>query len=139
MSRRGYRHFAHTADVGLTAWGPSLAEAFAEAIRGTAAVTYKLSEIQPRVERVIQAHANDSTRLLVDLLDDVLYLADVEGFVPTRAEVDLTPGSAIAHLRGETFDPERHRRAGPQVKAITYHDLKVETGPPARVRLILDI
>jgi SHS2 domain-containing protein len=139
MSGRGYRHFAHTADVGLSAWGPTLAEAFAEAIRGTVAVTYELSAIKPRVERVIQANADDAARRLVDLLDDVLYLADAEGFVPARAEVELKQGRAIAHLTGETFDPARHRRAGPQVKAITYHGIIVEPGPPARVRLILDI
>jgi SHS2 domain-containing protein len=139
MSGRGYRHFAHTADVGLTAWGPTLSDAFAEAIRGTAAVTYELNRIRPSVQRVIQANDGDPARLLVDLLDGVLYLADSEGFVPIQAEVDMTPRNVAARLSGETFDPSRHRRAGPQVKAITYHDIKVEPGPPARVRLILDI
>jgi SHS2 domain-containing protein len=139
MSRKGYRHFAHTADVGLTTWGPSLADAYSEAILGTAAVTYELGQIQPRLERVVQADADDLARLLVDLLDDVLYLADSEGFVPSRAEVEPSPGRAIARLRGELFDPARHQRAGPQVKAITYHDIQVDPGPPARVRLILDI
>lgn len=139
MSDRGYRHLAHTADVGLTAWGPTLAEAFAAAIRGTAAVTFDLRKIRPRDTRTIHVAESDPGRLLVDLLGEVLYLAETDGFVPATAEVELSPAGAIARLTGEIFDPARHRRAGPQVKGITYHGLRLESGPPARVRLILDI
>jgi SHS2 domain-containing protein len=139
MSRPGYRHLSHTADVGLAAWGSTLAEAFAETIRGTVAVTYDLRRIRPFDERVVGATATDDARLLVDLLDDVLYLVETEGFVPARATVALSDSRAEARLFGETFDPARHRRAGPQVKAITYHGLRIAPGPPARVRLLLDI
>jgi SHS2 domain-containing protein len=139
MSRRGFRHLSHTADVGLAAWGPTLAEAFAEAIRGTVAVTYDLQRIRPAEERVVTATATDTARLLVSLLDDVLYLLETEGFVPANATIALSDGHAEARLFGEAFNPLHHRRSGPQVKAITYHDLRIAPGPPARVRLILDI
>jgi SHS2 domain-containing protein len=126
--------------VGLTAWGPTLADALAEAIRGTAAVTFDLHRIRPRQTRdVAAAGASDAGRLLVALLDEVLYLVETEGFVPVRAEVTLAAGTARARLTGDVFDPARHRRAGPQVKGITYHGLQIHAGPPARVRLILDI
>src|SRR6266852_1626424 len=112
MRGRGHRQVAHTADVGLVAWGPTLADAFAEAILGTTSVTFALDRIQPRIDRDIRAAETDPTRLLVDLLDEVLYLVDTEGFVPSRAEVELTPEGAVAHLSGAVFDPSRHRRAG---------------------------
>jgi SHS2 domain-containing protein len=139
VSGRGYRHSAHTADVRLTAWAPTLADAFAEAIRGTAAVTFDVDRIHAREERVIRTSQPDLARRLVALLEEVLYLIDAEGFVPSHAVVELTGDTATATLRGETFDPARHRRAGPQVKGITYHEIAVDPGPPARARLILDI
>jgi len=134
-----FRLFEHTADVGVLATGPTLAVAFAAVVRGMASVTYDLRRVRPREERVVRARAADPARLLVHLLDEVLFLEDTEGFIPRQAAVRLDPPDLEARLRGEPFDPARHRRAGQAVKAVTYHQISIESGPPARVRVILDI
>jgi SHS2 domain-containing protein len=139
MSRVGFRLLPHTADVAVSAWGPSLDDAFAEAIHALIAVTFDLRQIRPVEERSIHVEGADRTRLLVRLLEEILYLIDVEGFLPGQARVALTPEGLDARLQGERFDPSRHERTGPLVKAVTYHEISVDPGPPARVRLILDI
>ncbi len=139
MSRAGFRLLPHTADVAVAAWGPSLDEAFARTVRALIAVTFDLRQIRPVEERSIHVEGSDQARLLVGLLEEVLYLIDAEGFLPARACVSLSPNGLDARLHGERFDPGRHRRLGPLVKAVTYHEIAVEPGPPARVRLILDI
>jgi SHS2 domain-containing protein len=135
----GYRHFAHTADVGLTAWGPTLDAAFAAAVRGLVAVTYNVQRIQPREERVVVVKGDEPARLLVGLLDEALFLEETEGFLAARAHFARASNGLEGRLQGESFDPARHVRVGPEVKAITYHQITVDPGPPARVRVILDI
>ena len=39
---------------------------------------------------------------------------------------------------GETYDQDTHGY-GVEIKAISYHLLVVEEGPPARLRVILDL
>jgi len=43
-----------------------------------------------------------------------------------------------ATLRGEAYDPARHGY-GSEVKAVSYHTLRVAPGPPARLRVVLDL
>jgi SHS2 domain-containing protein len=139
MTRAGYRLLSHTADVALAAWGQSLGDAFAEAVRGLVAVTFDPRTIRKVEERTVTLTGESPTRLLVALLQEVVYLFDAEGFVPCRATIKIEDTSLDAHLSGEQFDPTRHERIGPGVKAITYHEAKVDPGPPARLRVILDI
>ena len=42
--------------------------------------------------------------------------------------IHLTPGDPIDAMMGESFDPARHLLSH-EVKAITYHELKVERTP----------
>ena len=55
------------------------------------------------------------------------------GAAPTRGQKILA-----ATLRGAAWDAERDGY-GVEVKAISYHELQVELGPPARLRVILDL
>lgn len=139
MSRSGYRLFSHTADVGLSAWGPSLDAAFAAAVRGLTSVTFAPAAVRPRDRRTVVVSDDDPARLLVHLLEEVLFLIETEGFLTARATISRDGARLVATLQGETFDPRRHQRRGPEVKAITYHQIEVQPGPPARVRVILDL
>jgi SHS2 domain-containing protein len=134
-----FRLFSHTADVGLTAWGPTIEDAYAATVRGFTAVTFDLKSIRPREARTVVVEGADRERLLVRLLDEELFLGETEGFLTARASIRLDGHHLAATLEGETFDPRRHRRHGPEVKAITYHQIAVDPGPPGRVRVILDI
>lgn len=139
MSRAGYRLLAHTADVGLAAWGPTLEAALAAALRGMTAVTYEPRTARPVEEWRVEVAGDDPERWLVGLLGEAIFLHEDQGFVLSDAEVTRTSGGVAARLRGEPRDPSRHHRRGPQVKAVTYHALRVDPGPPARIRAILDI
>lgn len=139
MTRSGYRLMSHTADVGVTAWGETLADAVGAAIRGVIGVTFEPKTIRPREGRQVTIQATELVDQVVRLVGDVIFLVETEGFLPARADVVLGRGSVTAHFRGETYDRDRHRRRGPLVKAVTYHEVRVDHGPPARVRLLLDV
>ena len=135
----GYRLTPHTADLGLVAWGETLEVAFTEAVRALVAVTYDPRTLRQDEARELRVDGDRPEQLLVRLLGEVVYLIDAQGFVTARAGVQLGEGGLTAELRGQVAGPRRPRRRGPHVKAVTYHGLAVDPGPPARVRVVLDV
>jgi SHS2 domain-containing protein len=83
----------------------------------------------------ISASAPDRATLLAEWLTELAYLAESEGFVPTRAErLELTNDALRATVVG--------RRASPPhlVKAVTYHRLGIwEEDETWRARVIFDV
>ncbi len=134
------RHtFEHTADIGLAVEAPSLEVAFGEA--ALALVEVITGSALPPVEqqRTLDVVAESREQLLVQFLSRLLVEFDGDGFLPGRVQVSLTSaGSLTATLEGATWEPTRDGY-GVEVKAISYHDLQVEPGPPAQLRVILDL
>ena len=134
------RHtFEHTADIGLAVEAPSLEVAFGEA--ALALVEVITGSALPPVEqqRTLDVATESREQLLVQFLSRLLVEFDGDGFLPGRVQVSLTSaGSLTATLEGATWEPTRDGY-GVEVKAISYHDLQVEPGPPARLRVILDL
>ena len=135
----GYRTTEHTADIGIEAWGESLERAFEEAARGMFSLMVDLDTVAERTARTQTVHGPERADLLVGWLNDLIGLVDSEGLVFRRFVISsLTEGDLTARSYGEPIDPARH---SPHlaVKAATYHRLAIDDGPPARVRIVLDI
>jgi SHS2 domain-containing protein len=104
------------------------------------AVILDPARIAGRESREVSLSAEDQEQLLVRWLSEVLYLYDGEGFASAEFLIsELNRESLKATLRGEMYSPGVHvsRR---DVKAVTYHQLLVESGPSGnRVMFYLDI
>jgi protein archease len=138
----GFELLEHTADVGIRAWAGTLEEAFERATEGLAEVMGALAppggsggppgwspgESGGSGESVpVEVTASDPGGLLVDWLNEVLWLLEVSqaalagvrvervGDGTARGSVDVAPGGP---------DPD-----GTFVKAVTYHRLRVEPDP----------
>lgn len=134
----GYEFFEHTADVGIRAWGGSLEEAFAQAAVGLVANMVDVSQAKVTGAQQLDVEAESDERLLYRFLEEVLYLFETRLWVVTRAHVAFpAPGRLHAELEGEDYDAARHGHVH-EIKAITYHDLRVQSDPP-RVEVIVDI
>ncbi len=127
----------HTADVGLRATGDDLEAAVADLVSGFGHLVCPEGEVEAREEEVIEVEAEALDDLIVDLLDEVNFLHQMEGFIPCQAEVALSDGRLVAHLAGEPWDQERHGYLM-EIKATTYHELKVQADP-AVIEVIFDI
>jgi SHS2 domain-containing protein len=122
-----YEILEHTADVGLRAAAGTLEELFEEA-------THALLEINGAVgegagsRAAIAVTARDLAGLLVAWLSEVLYTHDSGDSVVTAVEVEeVADGRAVGSV---TIEPRGSRvLEGTAVKAITYHQLKVERDP----------
>ncbi len=135
-----FRVLEHTADIGFEAWGATREEVFANAARALFNTIVDLSAIAPRQEVTIEVTASDPPNLLVNWLSEILYLHDAEGWLFCAFTVrKLDDHSLSALARGEKFDSARHR-INLQVKAITYHQLKLEqVGGAWRAQVYVDI
>lgn len=98
--------------------GASLPEAFAQVALGVFALLADPASVEERDAREIRAHGTVPETLLVNWLNECLYVLDVEGFVPRRVEFTIFALDAAAaggeplrlycRLHGEDRDPARH-------------------------------
>ena len=135
-----WEHFDVEADVGVRAWGPTRAEAFAQAALGVFALIVSPDEVAEREQRDVRAQADSPEPLLVSWVNECLYVHEIEGFVAHRISV-FSVSDTIAHgvLHGEEFDTGRHR-PGTVVKAATLHRASVtERDGRHEVSVIVDV
>jgi len=140
MKSRGYEILEHPADLGISAHGESLQEAFEEAARGLMAVILDPATIRPHRAMPVSVAASDPQQLLVRWLSEILYLYDGQRFPCAEFSIhELGPTWLVATVRGEDLDTARHHTRL-DVKAVTYHQLDIQEGAGhARVRVFLDI
>jgi SHS2 domain-containing protein len=130
----------HPADIGFRAFGGSPAELFANAAMAMLSIAAEPGRAQPRERYLLTAEGSDYESLLVNWLNEVLYWHDGKriAFHEFRVKA-IDPASIAADAFGEPRDPRRHP-ARLVVKAVTYHQLKVEETPRGWVaEVYLDI
>lgn len=127
----------HTADVGLRATGEDLEAALADLLTGFGHLVCPEGEVQPAETHTITVEADNLDDLVVDLLDEVNFVHQMEGFIPCQATVELADGRLTATMQGQTWDRERHGYLM-EIKATTYHALTVDEDP-AMIEVIFDI
>jgi SHS2 domain-containing protein len=136
-----YETFDHTADLGLRIRAADLSTLFREAALALeSALVEDLAAVEPKRCVKVQLPADELEYLLFDWLKALLYHFDLEHMLFGRFEVKVDPATGLdAEAWGEPFDPARHELAH-EVKAITYHDLKVEQTPDGWLaEVIVDI
>lgn len=128
-----YEVFEHTADLGLRVKSGDLCSLMAEAGEALYSVIVSdIDAIEGREEVEIRVEFNENELLLVDWLTELIYLFESRLLLLREFEVAISgdPGPVrvlTAVGRGEVFDSSRHQLDN-EVKAITYHGLRVEEG-----------
>jgi SHS2 domain-containing protein len=135
-----YEHFEHTADLGLRVRAADVNALFAEAGAALfAAIVDGFDTVRP--ERAVDVHieGSDLDYLLFDWLRELLYRFDAEHLVFSRFDVSVEGPGLNATVWGEPLDQARHVLSH-EVKAITYHGLRVEQeGSEWVAEVIVDI
>ncbi len=130
----------HPADVGFLAYGDTPEELFSNAALAMLSLACDPAGVEERERRQVEARATDPEALLFAWLAEILAVADAEQLVFCRVEVTArAPGHIRGIAYGEKFDRARHR-AGTYIKAVTYHQLRVEQTPEGwRAQVFLDV
>ena len=144
----GFEYFEVEADVGVTGRGATLPEAFAQTALGLFALMVSLATVEECQVREVRAHGDSLETLLVNWLNECLYVHDVEGVVARRIEFATfdsrprrggEPYRLHSFLHGEEVDPARHR-PGTVVKAATLHRVAVkEVQGGFETQVVLDV
>ena len=122
-----YETFDHTADLGLRVRAASLNQLFSEAGEALfASIVEEVQSILPQEHFEIEIAGEDREYLFFDWLRELLYRFDAEHWLFCQFRVEVHEKGLKASVAGEVLDPERHLLSH-EVKAITYHGLRVET------------
>jgi 2-amino-4-hydroxy-6-hydroxymethyldihydropteridine diphosphokinase len=137
----------HTADEGFTVSAFDRADALAACAEALADVMVHRTSVKPLRVLSVEASAgssegfSDDCERLYAWLAEVLYTLDAKRFAARRVCV-LEDGPTLVRglILGEPLETERHD-VGTAVKAITWHDMRLEATPegPWEARVIVDV
>ena len=132
--------FEHTADLGLRVHANSLQELFIDAARGLLVMhVANPNDVRPLESKTISLTADGPAYLLFDWLSELLYAFETDKLLFSDFELKIDGNNLTAICRGEPMDQTRHRMEH-EVKAITYHGLRVEqTASGWEAEVIVDI
>jgi SHS2 domain-containing protein len=123
----------HTAEIELRVVAPTDDGVFADAVDAFGRYV-ELDRGGEPARHELDLEAPDRGALLVALLEELIFLADTEEFVPDRAEVHVEQNRLSGVLEG------RRTRIDPIMKAATYHGLQFErNGEVWDARVVFDV
>ncbi len=137
---RAFEVIDHTADVGIIAYGTDMKQIFSNAALGLFSLITEPESIGEELQRKLEVVAEHRDSLLVEWLNELIYLFDAEHLLFNRFDIDSLTGNKLkATCYGEKFDPLRHKlKLG--VKAATYHMLRLDKHSNAyRAHVLFDI
>lgn len=121
-----YRTTPHTADMGLLVEAPDLNSLFAEAAQALFSIIVSdLADVEARLSEPFAIGSREIQFLLVDWLSELLFSFESRRLLFSEFEVSIGADGLKATAIGEPVDESRHQLQH-EVKAVTYHQLKVE-------------
>ncbi len=135
-----FRWVEHTGELELELESTTAEELFAEALAALAELMRNDERLRGstptgHLSREVDIQADDRPALLAAWLEELVFLAETEGFVPEAVEtLELDALALRARIRGRPGDPPH------LVKAVTYHRLELGRGNGGwRARAVLDV
>lgn len=119
--RKRYQQLEHTADLALRIYGGDLRELFANAAYAMFRQLADLARLKATQHQHVEVEGSDGESLLVNWLNELLYLHETEGQVYTEFDIqELT----TTCLKATVFGAET-RDVHLIIKAATYHNLAI--------------
>lgn len=137
-----YKFFRHTADAKFRAYGKTLEEAFSHAALAVASLMWNWEKIPHKMDISISVKGTDLAQLLVNFLEEIIYLLDTRHFLLGSADnisIEREDGewSLQAVFRGDVSSPAYETYGN--VKAITYNEIDISDRSPYVVQVVADI
>ncbi len=120
---RGHRTLPHTGDLSVESWAPTREECIAEAVRGMVGSFAELPSGVSGVARDCVVSAEDDGRLLVAVLEEVIYRMDAADELP--ADVSVMPEARGVRVRFTMADSATATQTGAVPKAVALHGLQL--------------
>ena len=140
MTPGSYHIIEHPADTGFEVQGATKEEVFVSAARAFFSLIWQIKTQQNNEPETIEVSGNDLEELMVNFLEEFLYLYEAKGLVCTTIEVEtVTRNKVRARAWLQPFNRDNDEELL-GVKAVTYHQLFLgKTGDMWTARIFLDI
>jgi SHS2 domain-containing protein len=141
-----FEYLDHTADTAVRLRARDGPDLFREATRALLSILLDEAASAPVAEAqsvAVRLEAEDPEALLIDYLNEMIFLFDTRRFLPSGLEVETLrlgkPALLDAVAKGETYDPSRHK-AKTEIKAATFHGLAIRrTGDGLEADVVFDL
>jgi len=135
LNKSGFREIEHTADVELQVWAPDFNGLLEQAALGL----YELCGVKYNPLDVVAHNLRfeflDFESMLVEFLNELLYLMEEKGLVFDQFSIELNENGVEAKLMGGKLILIEK-----EIKAVTYHKLSIkQTDQGLQTRLVFDI
>jgi SHS2 domain-containing protein len=131
----GFEEISHTADWSAHVWAPNLPSLFAESAQAMNTLAVTVASKGPRVKRTFEADGPDVESLLVSFLSELIYYQEQENLAFDRFDIEMNAKHISVHIDGtEIVSVDK------AIKAVTYHNLKIEeTSRGYEVVIVFDV
>ena len=135
-----YEFIDQTADIGIRVYGKDLKELFANAAFAMFDIIADLEGMKTSVTVEIRKDAPNREELLIIWLDELLYNFYTKGLIFSKFEIlELDDNRISAKAVGRHIG-ENKNRLKTEIKAATYHELKIENKDNLwQTQLIFDV
>ncbi len=138
-----YKFLEHTADIGIEVKAKNLSEAFIEAIFGLLDLIFnknfkELDSNEPR--EVLEIRSYDLESLLVDILNEILFLIDSKKIIPLKPDIiEISNNSLKISYKPFYFDYSEFP-IHLYVKAVTFHQIEINNNEQeTTIKFYIDI
>ncbi|MFC1837624.1 archease [Thermodesulfobacteriota bacterium] len=140
MTCQTYRIIEHPADTGFEVRGSTREQLFEKAAHAFFHIMWSIGKSREVEPAIVVVTGSDLKELLVNFLEEFLYLYDAKGLLCTHLEVlAVTDTSIRARASLQQFD-EKTDQEILAVKAVTYHQLYIgEKNNEFQAQVFLDI
>jgi len=115
----------HTADIGIAVQGSTLKHLFENAAVGLFSMITDLTAVEDSIEYPINISSDTKENLLVDWLNELIYVYEVEHIIFKHFNINILSDTALEALCfGDSLNNKRHLIKR-EVKAATYHMLSI--------------
>lgn len=124
-----YKFLEHTADIGVLVESLDFRSALEESVDALIHLIFgnaTLNDMNQLNEEMIEINSSDEESLLVDFLNEILFLIDSKKIIPLKLEItELGKNNLKAKFKAYQFDFEKNP-INLYVKAVTFHQLQIE-------------
>jgi SHS2 domain-containing protein len=131
-----YEQVEHTADLALRVHGHDMEQLFANSAYAMFCELADLASVQPLKNRPVTVDGMDYESLLVNWLNELLYLHETQGEMYVAFDIhDLSAQRLRATVHGQPSDNTKT-----VIKAATFHNLEIHKTPAGyEVTIVFDV
>jgi len=124
---KNFEFIEHTADIKFKAFGKTLNGAFENSAAAVSNVISRGKKVKTGKRKKISVKGKDNEALLYNLIEEILYLLEVENFITAKAKVKVAGNGKELGLNAELFgDDVKNYKDLDHVKSPTYHEMYVK-------------